>query len=240
MTKIKGTMSDDVARILKNRLKLSVIEDLFEKDKKLFELSLNFNRFRGNYEQIALFKEFPKLFKDVDFSDINEYELPDLIKVAPDIVIPKLKETQLTRWVVDCAVNNKPSLFKKYDFPIKKLGTSAWIRLIKFKPEYVDLFLNNIDSIRSKTDLRHIFYRVPDKLFPVITEDQFDKCVLTAKEFMLLYTKAIRPKTYQNVELSKELKEHLDTSVTMEVFSGTSTLTSHLNKSKSIIGETNV
>ena len=135
----------------------------------------------------------------IDFKKVNGYVQKELMKVHPHLL--------------------------DHGVSLSCLDGDSWIALIEHDINNKEKFLDNLKIVKDKTTIRTVFNNYVSFLTE-LTVERVSNCKLSAKELLLLITRILNK---NDIEVSTDVKEHLEIAATMEVFSGASTLTKHLS-----------
>lgn len=209
-----GYNRGDIERLLRMAVTMPALVDLYRENPDAFD----FNKLTTE-QRVLMLSENYEIFKDkIDIAALPKKNRVDLFISKPNVFKKFIDFEDLTKELLQRIAIMRPSYFVKYKLPVAKLNQTSWLRLIKHKPEkYVDLFVENIPNLRSKTELRTIFEKNP-KLLTVVTVDAAQHSVLTAKEWILLINwKDVRKTPYTYKE---DVIEWLEIESSVEVLSG--------------------
>lgn len=124
-------------------------------------------------------------------------------------------------------LSNTPEFIDKNITDFTELSTDSefWLNMIKHNKKYEDIFLVNTRTLITKSEVRHVFRKVPG-LVKKIDKNMLLSSKLSSKELLLLIRsitgKYQNKALFTNWDLSDELKEEFKLDLMSEVLSGKS------------------
>ena len=192
----------------------------------------DFNELPHKTKRDLLISDF-KMFGDkINIASLPTEMLIDLFITAPVRYSPYIDFSKVPMSLFWRVADRSPTLFKKHSLPLKKIGDRAWAKLLKHDRSYfVSPFMENIASIRNKSDLRWMFQMNPS-LIPELTVDAAMNSVVTGKEWVLLLSRSrIKGRMY-----SEEVRQWLDQQLSIEVLKGSKN-SKRLQNARKLINE---
>lgn len=118
---------------------------------------------------------------------------------------------------VEFLFNHDKDIVAKYNLSPRQFSFSVWKELVKNTDLWWGLFLDHLQTLKNKTDVRSVFYAQP-RLIELMTEDYIQNSHLTAKEWVLLSHRL----TKHSVSLPKQTQDYLENKLMCDVLTGTS------------------
>lgn len=189
----------------------------------------------ANY--IDLIIKNKKYLSKVKYEDSSVSVKRSVFELYPEWVMDNGLE--IPKLTVRCKDNMTTSR-SKLDFMDKNFdlflqgSTSAmfWVNLIKYNSKYETIFLKNINSLQSKTEVRSVFYSYPN-IIKEVTDETIVNSKFNSKDWVLLF-RCILAKV-DNYSLPDELKELLKMDVFQEALSGDITVSTRLKESLKLV-----
>jgi len=113
------------------------------------------------------------------------------------------------------------------------LRGAFWVGMIDYNKRYEDLFLQNINSCSTKTDVRLVFRTFPE-LIKKIDSTILTNSKLTTKEWLSII-KSIKDdnkEIFEHWKFSSEMSEIINQNLTVDVLKGKSSISRNLKKAK--------
>jgi hypothetical protein len=111
------------------------------------------------------------------------------------------------------------------DFSKLSTNCSFWINMIKYDKKYEDIFITNINSVITKTDIRAVCKEFPH-IIKKLDIDILGNSKLSCKEWLLLANSVIynNPEMFKEWEFNDDLKEAFKLDLTAEMLNGKSSV----------------
>jgi hypothetical protein len=171
-------------------------------------LDFNFNK----YIRVELFNNLPLRVKVHKFRTNAKWIFENIVPY------PKI-----TNEVITHLARSHPDLIDKYISDFTKISTDQyfWKKMFEFKSKYEMIFLQNTDTLVTKTDVRYVI-RFNPHLIKMIDESIIANSKLTVKEWVLLCNETMdkNKAIFEDWEFSSELKEIFKLDALAEVLSG--------------------
>lgn len=190
-----------------------------------------------SYSRAQLLSADPKFYgKYIEFCKLTQADQVDIALAAPGKFASKINWIEMNISQRNKIAHNRPSWFQKYKIPLEQLSGDSWLSLIRYRAGvYTPLFLKHVITVTNKTEVRKVFKR-KTSMIRYLTIEQVEQSALSAKEWMLLagsreFTRLKRPPTFSN-----DVLEWLESELSIEVLSGTSTNSKPLKRARAKAG----
>jgi hypothetical protein len=224
------TVSEKIQLIynLYNDKLIKVINKIEFSDSEL--LSIN------NVQYQAIIDINPKLFRKSVIDLMPSSSKYRLFSRYPSLFIENkcnLPEKISNRWLNVIAMTDAKLVEQNItDFSKISVTSTFWCSLISYDKKYEDIFLENMHTCSTKTELRNIFYTHPT-LLKKLTANHLGNNKLTFKEMSLLLSTIIsknsaKNKPLYNWKLPDDIVDFLKFQIAYEILDGTSKKTNRL------------
>lgn len=185
-------------------------------------------------DQAALLIQSYQTFKNL----VNPEKFPADIRYAlflasPSRYVHLIAFNKLKQSDIELLLKRRPSYAKKVPLEVQnKFPFIMWEALLNLDFNmYAPDFMENINRIRGKTDLRQIFRNFP-KLVWMIMPEHVEGLTLTPKELLLFVTGS--EMKFLKVKLRKATFKEVDKKLTMTVLAGKDKNSPRLKKARSL------
>jgi hypothetical protein len=134
---------------------------------------------------------------------------------------------KLDSYTLDSLAHTNPKFLDKISPNWQEFTTNAnfWRRMIKFNKKYETIFLDNMNRLLNKTELRNVITAYPH-LIKSLTDERMKNSKLTYKEWVLLISRTISLKKNEKIfngwEIPTELEEIIRLELTTEMLTSKS------------------
>ncbi len=171
---------------------------------------------------------FDKYIRAPLFDKLDRQARSELYIRYPEWVIANATVPKLTSCTLATISSNKPAFISKYVTDFTGLSTTSnfWNTMICYDRTYAGVFLKNINTCVTKTDIREVFHRNP-ALIRRINSDIISNSKLSAKEWLLMIRAVTTrcAKQFEGWSLPAALVDDFRLDLTAEMLNGKSTLT---------------
>lgn len=218
---------DIINNLYHNKL-IKVINKIQFSDSELLYLHID------EYER--LIDKNPKFFRKSVIDLMSVYSKSRLLARYTSLFIKNectLPEKISNRWLNTLAATDT-KVVEQYitDFSKISVTSTFWCSLMSYDKKYEDIFLENMHTCSTKTELRNIFYNRPI-LLKKLTINHLENNKLTFKEMSLLISSIIsknnaKNKPLYNWKLPDDIVDFLKFQIAYEILDGTSKKTNRL------------
>ena len=214
-----------VEELLRCCLTLKTMAELLKEHSKLFD----FSQLGSEQKAMLIAEDYDTFSEFIDVASIPTSYKVDLFLLMPKIMLDKIDFDKVTKVDIGKIARVRPSYVHKYNLPLHRMPIDGWYRLIKYRKMYLELFVQNLQYIRNKSDIKNFLLR-NQEIMPILTVENMEKSCLNAKDWILFLS-------WDGVygAYSDEVNDWLDIEFTVDVLSGDSTNTKYTAKARSII-----
>lgn len=216
----RTTSRNNFQDVLITCIKFASLYDSYTSDPSLF----NLERLTDDQKYILLESNYRVFSKCIDITKIeNRYIVMLFLKRKS--LHSKVNWSKVTKKDYATIAMARPGYFREYKLPFEKLSGKGWGSLFNYDKSHITEFLDNIQYVKNKTDLRSLLTQEP-QIIKELTVSSLEKSVLNAKDCVLFFART------EGAEPSKEVQEWLDMEFHMEVLAGESTVTSYTSRAR--------
>ncbi len=176
-------------------------------------------------------KNFTKYINAARYETLSKNVKSETFCLNPEWMVTNIGSIPiLTKDVLNRLSNKNPQFLNAHVSDFSKFSTDSyfWGNMIKFDSKYKDVFLQNMGTCITKTDIRQVFWNNPT-LIKKVDSAIITKSKLTAKEWTMLINNLKKDyKELVNWEVPEDLVEALRLDLTAEMLNGTSRLTAQM------------
>jgi hypothetical protein len=187
-----------------------------------------------------LYRDFSFARKDL-FSGLSKHDQTEFFIRYPEWVFANLgKVPRLTTKLLSELAGKNPKFIDQYVSDYSNLSTDDyfWRSMINYDEKYEDIFLDNMLSCTTKTDVRRVFYAVPS-LIKKFKLEHLSKSKLSCKEIILLFSTIMSSLSWVKFDsdwkFSDDLIEAFRLDSMAELLNGKSRLSKQFQNSLSIV-----
>lgn len=159
---------------------------------------------------------------------LSNSQKQDLVMKFPSFMLENISNDKLPKITCNMLSNiscRKPSIIETYFKDLNGYSTdyTFWDKMIAYNNSYKKIFLKNVNTVTTKTEIRGILYKFPE-IIKDIDADDIINSKLSVKEWLLIIDRIIKesPGDFIDWQFSDEMKEIFKIDLVAEFLNGKS------------------